>query len=131
MFIFSDDRLFSSSCSLVRQQAYDFSDVYQFAGRANTSTNLRRVNGKLVEVEGTGGVVQTSKNFAEYRITAMEDITTLPDTVQADAIKIQRNDWKVSDNVTGSMAESMVFDSARRKVCFGVRSVCVCVDYDE
>lgn len=76
-----------------------------------------------MEVEGTGGVVQTSTNFAEYRITAMEEITALPDAVHADALIIRRTDWKVSDNVTGSMAESMVFDSARRKVCFVVWSL--------
>jgi hypothetical protein len=100
---------------------YDFSDMYKHVKRSNTTENLRRVKNQLVPVDGTGGVVSTSTNFGRYRVTKMEEITDLPDPITTEnklkhnAITIRPQDWMVTDNVTGSVAESTVFDSARRK----------------
>ena len=100
---------------------YDFSDMYKHVKRSNTTENLRRVKNQLVPVDDTGGVVSTSTNFGRYRVTKMEEITDLPDPITTEnklkhnAITIRPQDWMVTDNVTGSVAESTVFDSARRK----------------
>ena len=98
---------------------YDFSDMYKFVERNNVTENMRRVNGQLVMVDKTGGIITTNIDHTKYRISAMEEITDLPDGVASQlkygAQVIKKTDWLVFDNVTGSVTESPVFDSVQRK----------------
>ena len=97
---------------------YDFSDLYKYVKRSNVTTNLRRVNGRLEDVSGTGGLVSTNNDITTYRVTRFEEITELPDSVSlgdSNVLKIENSDWMVYDNVTGEVKRSPVLSSSSKK----------------